>query len=161
MNFSENIKFTNSEVKCIFDNDRYQNFAKLMVDTANGTVKEYTKEEANAKIRQKMFEVLGVDEGCSRKELRKAIRRHKVDVFEVIEETVQMLLVSGWGDNAFFKEFVEMKSMADGDTNEFYTPDDVILTVAELAGNHHDLIRQRLGSGKTFQVKTSWYGVRF
>ena len=55
------------------------------------------------------------------KELRKAIRRHKIDVFEIIEETVENLLVSGWGENPFFNEFVEIKSMADGDTNDLCT----------------------------------------
>lgn len=155
------MKFTNSEVRCIFDNDKYANFSQLMIDAAKNEVKQYTKAEANDKIREVMFKVLGVEEGCSRKELRRAIRRHRQDVFEVIEETVQNLLVSGWGENPFFNEFVEMKSMALGDTNEFYVPDEVILTVSELSGNHHDIIRQRLGAGKTFPVKTSWYGVKF
>lgn len=92
--------------------------------------------------------------------IRKAFRRHKTDVFEVIEETVENLLVSGWGTNPFFNEFVEIKNMADGDTNEFYVTDDVILTVSELSGNHHNLLRQRLTEGETFRVKTSWYGVK-
>ena len=51
--------------------------------------------------------------------------------------------------------------MNDGDTNEFYVPDDSILTVSELSGNHHDIVRQRLAEGSTFRVKTSWYGVKF
>ena len=51
--------------------------------------------------------------------------------------------------------------MALGDTNEFYVPDESILTVSEVSGNHHDLFRQRLGEGRTFAVKTSWYGVKF
>ena len=50
--------------------------------------------------------------------------------------------------------------MADGDTNEFYVPDEVILTVSELSGNHHDIIRQRLAEGQTFSVRTSWYGIK-
>ena len=62
-----------------------------------------------------------------RQELHKAIRRHKIDVFEVIEETVENLLVSGWGDNPFFNEFVEVKSMNIGDTNEFYVPDEMCI----------------------------------
>lgn len=154
------MKFSNSEVRCIFDNDKYANFSKLMLDTAKNEIKQYTVAEANDKIRDVMFQVLGVDKNCSKKELRRAIRRHKDDVFEVIEETVQNLLVSGWGENPFFNEFVEMKSMNLGDTNEFYVPDEVILTVSELSGGHHNMIRQRLGGGQTFSVKTSWYGVK-
>lgn len=88
------------------------------------------------------------------------MRRHKLDVFEVIEETLDDLLVSGWGENPFFREFVEEKFMNLGDTNEFWVNDDVILTVSEISGNHHSLWRQRLGAGHAFSVKTSRYGVK-
>lgn len=153
------INFSNAATGAVFANHDYANFSQLMLDTAKGT-ERVSKEEANNKIREVMFEVLGVDQNATRREIHKAIRKHKTDVFEVIEETVENLLVSGWGENPFFREFVEMKSMADGDTNIFYTPDEVILTVAETSGNHHNLFRQRLGGGKTFAVKTSWYGVK-
>lgn len=154
--------FSNPEVRCIFDNGKgtHADFSKLMIETAKGEIQKYSVKEANDKIREKMYEVLGVSPDCKKTELRKAIRRHKTDIFEVIEETVQNLLVSGWGANPFFNEFVEIKSMNDGDTNEFYVPDEMILTVSELAGNHHDMIRQKLAAGKTFTVKTSWYGVK-
>jgi len=154
------INFSNSDVREMFsDEAKYMDFSQLMYDTAHGK-QQVTKEEANDKIRELMFSVLGVDSKCNRKELRKAIRRHKVDVFEVIEETVENLLITGWGENPFFKEFVEIKNLADGDTNEFYVEDEVILTVSEVSGNHHDLIRQKLGEGDTFAVKTGWYGIK-
>ena len=154
------LSFSNDTVRNIFAETDYIDFSRLMFDTARGEEK-VSKEEANGKIREIMFNILGVDEKASRKTLRQAIRRHKNDIFEVIENTVEDLLVSGWGDNPFFNEFVEIRSAADGDTNSFYTEDEVILTVSELSGNHHDLIRQRLGEGKSFSVKTSWYGARF
>lgn len=72
------------------------------------------------------------------------MRRHKLDVFEVIEETLDDLLVSGWGENPFFREFVEEKFMNLGNTNEFWVNDDVILTVSEVSGNHHDLCLIRI-----------------
>lgn len=151
--------FSNNDVREIFTNNDYVQYSQLMVDTAKGQ-EQVSKEDANKKIREIMFSVLGVDEDCDRKTLRKAIRKHKVDIFEVIEETVENLLVSGWGENPFFNEFVEIKSMADGDTNEFYVKDDIILSVSELSGNHHDIIRQRLNEGSSFKVKTSWYGIK-
>lgn len=155
------LNFTNECVNKVFSENDYDfgEYTQLMFETGMGTNQVDTK-EANDKIREIMFSVLGVDEKCSKKELRRAIRRHKIDIFEIIEETVENLLVSGWGENPFFNEFVEIKSMADGDTNEFYVPDEMILTVSELSGNHHDLIRQRLSEGQTFSVKTSWYGVK-
>lgn len=153
------IRFTHDSTNNVFAAVDYNGFSNLMFDAASGV---YAKSEAetNDKIREVFRQILGVEENCSRKDLRKAIRKHKVDVFEVIEETVANLLVSGWGDNPFFNDFVETRSMALGDTNEFYVPYEGILTVSEVSGNHHNLIRQRLGEGETFHVKTGWYGVK-
>lgn len=137
------LSFSNECVRKVFVENDYNDFSRLMFDTARGEEK-VSKDEANSKIREIMFNILGVDEKASRKTLRQAIRRHKNDIFEVIENTVEDLLVSGWGDNPFFNEFVEIRSAADGDTNSFYTEDDVILTVSELSGNHHDLNSNRV-----------------
>ena len=150
-----------ADIQAAFENeDMLMGFSQLMLDTAKNTVETYTIKEANAKIREKFNAILGVDEKSTKKELRRAIRKHKVDIFEVIEETLENLLVSGWGDNPFFNEFVEMRNASIGDTNEFYSEDETMLTVSELSGNHHSLIRQRLGFGESFRVKTSWYGVK-
>lgn len=132
------INFSNESTRLVFADKDFNEFKQLMFDTASNNQK-VTKEEANDKIREIMFSVLGVDENSSRAEVRRAIRRHKIDIFEIIEETVENLLVSGWGANPFFNEFVEIKSMALGDTNEFYVPDETILTVSEVSGNHHDI----------------------
>ena len=104
------IKFSNPETRTVFAVNSYGDFSKLMFDTARGQEK-VNKDEANDKIKEVMSQVLGVDETSNRRELRKAIRRHKIDIYEVIEETVVNLLVSGWGDNPFFNENVEIKSM--------------------------------------------------
>lgn len=156
-------RFTNESTRLVFSqpNRVFDDFNKLMFNTGLGVFEGgITKEQANDKIREVMFEVLGVDSSVSKKELRKAIRRNKVAVYEVIEEVVPNLLKTGWQDNPFFRDYVEFKSMNDGDTNEFYVEDEVILTVSELSGNHHDLVRQRLGEGSTFGVRTSWYGIK-
>lgn len=73
---------------------------------------------------------------------------------------MEELLISGWGDNPFFRDFVEVKNIAAGDQNVFYIPDNSILTVSKFSGNHHDLIRQKLGMGEEFSVTTNWYGIR-
>ena len=52
------------------------------------------------------------------------------------------------------------RNLNDGDTNIFYVEDDTVLTVGKVSGNHHDLMRQRLGAGESFSVPMSWYGVK-
>lgn len=156
----QKINFSTENLRNVFATKDFNEFSQLMFDTGMG-VPKVDKKVANDKIREVMFSILGVNQNSSRKELKKAIRRHGVEIFEVIEETVENLLVSGWGSNPFFNEFVEIRNANDGDTNEFYVKDDVILTVSEVSGNHHDLLRQRLAEGQTFRVKTSWYGVNF
>lgn len=153
------LNFSSNNAKEVFAIHSYEDFSQLMFDTGMGQA-QVAKEEANAKIREIFFQILGINETTNRKDIRKAIRRNQVAIFEVIEETVENLLVSGWGANPFFNEFVEIKNFADGDTNEFYVPDECILTVAEVAGNHHDLLRQKLTEGSTFRVKTGWYGIK-
>lgn len=136
-------------------------FTKLMIDTAHGVNAEnYSAADSTEAIRNRFREVLGVAADCSRKEMHRAIRRHKQDIYEVIEDTIEDLRVSGWSDNPFFNEYVEQKNIALGDVNDFYVEDDSLLTISKFSGNHHDLIRQKLGAGESFTVKTSWYGVK-
>lgn len=135
-------------------------FTKLAVDLYYNRVEQFSKNDASRALKKKFSDVLGVPEDCTGKDLRRAINRHKHDIFELIEDTIDEMLVSGWGDNPFFNEFVDSRNIALGDRNEFYVPDNSVLTVSEFSGNHHDLIRQKLAPGQSFQVKTRWYGVK-
>lgn len=69
------------------------------------------------------------------------------------------MLTSGWTDNEFFRDYVEVKNLALGDANEFETVDETVLTVGKLSGDHWDIDRQRLGIGETFRVPTYWVGL--
>ena len=153
-NFSMDVR------EALVDADKYANFSKLMLDTAHGKVESYSDAEANDKIREIFHSIMGTTKESSKREIRNAMRKHKYDIFEVIEEVVEDKLVSGWGENPFFREFVEMKSAAFGDKNEFVTEDKSVLTVAEISGGHHNIERQALGFGEVFSVKTSWIGLK-
>lgn len=155
MNFSANIQdaFDNDEVK-------YMGFSKLLVDTAKGVFEGgITKADANKEIRDRFRLIMGIDEKASAKEVRRAIKRNKQEIFEVIEDTVEELLTSGWTENEFFHDFVEIKNLALGDTNEFKTEDKTVLSVGRISGNHWDIDRQKLGMGETFRVPTYWVGL--
>lgn len=139
----------------------HNEFTRLLVDTANGRVQNYTAEDANTSLRNKFREVMHLSENFTRKEYRRAMRRYSNEIFELIEDTLEILMGKGWGENPFFRQFVEERNIGVGDENLFYVDDNTMLTVSKFSGNHHDLIRQKLGSGESFTVPTSWYGVNY
>lgn len=149
-------------VKNVFENDEsnYDSFNKLMLDYSHDMLDGISAREANDKIVEIFRNIIGCDEKSTKAEIRRGIRRNQNLIFDLIEVVIDDALISGWQDNPFFKEFVEVRNLAMHDKNEFYVPDDSVLSVMKVSGNHHDLLRQRLGAGKTFSVETSWYGIK-
>ena len=146
----------------VFENDetKFAAFSKLMLDAASGNFEEgITAKDANEKIISMFRQVIGLDEKANKIEVRKAIRRNQAALFAIIEEVVEDLLVTGWQNNEFFKEFCDIKNLALGDQNEFYVADDSILSVSRIADGHWDIDRQRLGAGRRFSVETATYGL--
>ena len=154
MNFAAN-------VQTVFNNDvnDFMAFSELLTDVALGR-QAVSKEEANKKIVEVFQSVLGIDKNSRPGDVRRAIRRNQALVFDIIEETVQTLLVTGWGNDPFFQKYVDQRNLALGDKNEFYAEDDSILSVMRVSGNHHDIIRQRLGAGKVESIATYWCAVK-
>lgn len=133
-----------------------------MLNTSYGRPSgKFSTEDSNTAIRKYFETELGIPEGCKDvKIIKRALRRNKVRFFEIIEDTVEDLLVSGWRDNEFFERFVEIKNLQIGQKNLFYVPDESILTVSEFSGDHNDLIRQKLGAGQEFSVNVRNYGIK-
>ena len=152
----------NANVRDVFENDeaKFAAFNQLMLDVANNNLEDdITIKEANAKITTMFKKIIGCDEHSTKAEIRKAIRKNQQVLFDLIEEVVPNLLQSGWQDNPFFNEFVEIRNIDIGDQNVFYTEDETILSVSKVSGNHWDIDRVKLGKGKSFSVETSWYGI--
>lgn len=149
------------------------NDAVITFDEANNTLKDLylgnemfasdgrkvSKTEANDKARSILFAITGLDKKSSHRDVLRAMRKHKDEVFEVIEDTIDIAVTKGWNESEFFNTYVETKNLSAGDENEFWTDDEVYLTVSKVAGNHHDLSLQRLASGKSYRVTTSKYGI--
>ena len=100
--------------------------------SANG--EKYTDEAA----RNAFAKVLDIDLTKGDKLTYSAWRKHKIEVFEVIEEVLKVTLPDAWDKSYFYNELVEIKNLALGDKNEFIVED----------------------SSKTFTVGTEWFGVR-
>lgn len=155
MNFDANVRE-------IFENDesRFSAFKKLMMDTASGCLEEgISIKEANEKIVSMFKQIIGVGEGARKADVQRAIKDNEKVLFRLIEEVVPNLLRTGWQDNPFFNEFVEVRNIDIGDKAIFTTDDETILSVSKVSGNHWDIDRQRLGKGTSFSVETSWYGL--
>ena len=104
-------KFVNFDtaVKAAFENDEsmYMDFSKLMNDVMHNELDGITVKQANDKIVEMFHKVLGTNSASSKVEIRKAIRRNQIALYEIIEEIVDNALVSGWEQNPFFKEYVD------------------------------------------------------
>ena len=155
------VKFSASTRDAFENNENnYVNFSQMLTDYGKGVFQSgITKADADALIKEQFNRILGIDENSKPRDIRYAIEEHKLEIFRVIEETIDNLLTTGWTDNEFFRDFVEIKNLALGDTNEFHTVDESVLTVGKLSGNHWDIDRQQLGYGKDFRVETYWIGL--
>ena len=136
-------KFMNFDavVRNAFNNDEadYMAFQQLLMDASKGEVEGYSKKEVNDKIVSIFRNAIGCDEHSTAKEIRRAIRRNQAVVFDLLEEVIEDMLVSGWQNDPFMMKYVDTRNMALGDKNEFYTEDDSMLSVMRISGNHHDI----------------------
>jgi hypothetical protein len=158
----KNLMTFNATVQNAFnnENEKFMNFCQLLLDAARRDVKDYSAKEANKKIVEKFRAALGIEANDRPQHVRRAIRANKDLVFTLIEETIEEMIISGMMENPFFMQFVETKNLALGDENDFYVEDDSILSVSKIAGNSHNMIRQRLGAGRHFSVAGEWFGIK-
>jgi hypothetical protein len=159
----KNLMTFNATVQNAFenDNDKFMSFSELLLDAARGEVKDYSAKDANKKIVEKFRAALGISENDRPQAIKRAIRANKDLVFTLIEETIEEMIITGWMENPFFVQYVDSKNLALGDENDFYVEDDSILSVSKVSGNHHNMIRQRLGAGRHYSVAGEWFGIKF
>lgn len=135
---------------------------KLIYDSAVGKriPTEYAnQDEREDAIRQKLFETLGVSV-YEKNSFRKAMRKHKGEVYEIQEEIIDQVLVNGdYAKDSFFTQFVDLKNKQLGDENTFYIEGDNELTVAEFSGSHFNLKRRRVDVGESFGVEMKDFGL--
>ena len=162
--------FSTANLERVFskpEND-YEGFKQFLFDYTHGKEvydedgEKVTSAKANAKINKVCFDILGLDpeQKYTKRDIHRAMKRHGQELFEVIEETIDFKVTTGFEENEFFNAFVESKNIAQGDRNEFWADKDVILTVAKSSGDHHDYSMQKLAEGEAFTVKTSNYAIK-
>lgn len=130
----------------------------LCVDARRNRVGNFSAENekyVDEAARAAFVEILGTD-----KLTYQAWRKHKVEIFEIIEETLNQTLPDAWDNSPFYNELVEVKNYLLGQKNEFVVEDNSVLVVSKFSGNHWNIDRQKLPAGKTFDVETEWFAVR-
>lgn len=166
-------RFSTQHLKNVFaEEGKYENFRKLCYDLNHGNeIFEYdedgnkrliNKSEANKAVRKVLMEIceLAEEDVKSKKKRKRALKSHLNEVFEVIEEDVDFKVSTAFKDSEWFNEYVDMRNIALGDDEEYWTDDDIMLSVAKISGDHHDLTMQHLGEGESFKVQTSSYGMK-
>lgn len=156
----------NDRVQAVFGTEEnFEGFRNLRQDLKAGVKiyneegQEVSKKEAENTILTYCRNILGVNENSSKRDIHRALKKYGTELFEVIEEDIDIQVEEGFKESEFFNKFVEMKNLKRGDRNEFWTEQEVLLSVVKIAGDHHDFTLQRLGSGEATSVTTSVYGI--
>ena len=129
-------------------------FTQLCIDAYQGTVSSYsTGNEAciNKAVRESFFEILGEDKITHRN-----WKKHKDEIYEIIEESLNLTLPNAWNESQFYNTLVEVRNGLLGVKNEFVVNDPSTLVVAEFSGNHYTTDRQKLPGKRSFSLPTSW-----
>lgn len=127
---------------------------KVMVDTARGSVDKFSVKDGNKVVKEALIEICGSTNPDYR-----VFRKHKNEIFEIVEVALDQVVTSGWQDNTFFNQFVDFRDLNLGDKNEFVVEQDSILSVSKIARGNLDIKTQRIDAGAVFSVPISTYGL--
>ena len=130
LNFSENAIKVFSEMKT-----DYESMNNLMQDLAlgkeiydNKNKKVVSNSEANSKILTFSKKILGItSEKPTRKEIRRAFRDNGREWFDIIEDTIDVVVSTGFDESEWFNALSETRNIARGDRQDFYVNDECIL----------------------------------
>jgi len=114
--------------------------------------------ESNEKLRKAFADLMEFSTDGDAKEARKLFRRHKTEIFEIIEEIIDETLNEGLKDQ--FEGFAEYRNLAWGDKNLFVTPGNQIFRVALVSDGNGNIRRQRLRDGQEFSVDLDTYAIK-
>lgn len=167
------VRFSSEHLRNVFaEENKYENFKKLTYDLNNGNdIYEYddegnqrkiSKKEANKAVRKILMEVcdLTEDDLKSNKRRKRAIEMHHNELFELIESDIDFKVNTAFHESEWFNEFVDMRNIALGDDEEYWTREKIMFIVAEVASDNHDYTLQYLNEGTYSKIHTKKYGVK-
>lgn len=159
--FKQNTLDAFAKHNCTYDQfnnlmqDRY--FGRDCFDKDGHKVDGYT---ADQQIVAVFNDVLGIDyKNATKRERKRAMEDHGKELFRIMEDTIDIAKERGFQANEWYNQFVEERNLAMGDDNLFTTNDEVILNVARVSGDHHDISLRRLGGNESYSLPMFTYGV--
>lgn len=135
-----------------------KNIVKLAVDLAKGKVQNFSVEESNETLRKAFADLMEFSLDGSGQIDRKTFRKHKVEIFEILEEVINESLQEGLKNQ--FDGFAEYRNLAWGDQNLFKTPANQIFRVSLVSDGNGNIRRQRLRDGQEFSVSLDTYAIK-
>jgi len=135
----------NDRVQGIFGSEEnYEGFKNLRQDLREGVKmfdaegNEITKKQAENTILTYARQILGLGENPTKRDINRALKKYGNELFEVIEDEIDLAVEEGFKADEWFDKYVDNKNLKRGDRNEFWTDEDVLLSVVKVAGDHHD-----------------------
>lgn len=133
----------------------------LSIDLATNKVPtKYTRKDANEALRVEIQKEYGLDIEDLKHMSRRGFRRHKNDIFELIEVTLDARIEDAVQNSEWFADLVEYRNLALGDTNIFKVPSNEYFKISMIANGTQNLRRQRLTEAEDFPIKPHTYGVK-
>lgn len=136
-----------------------QKMKDLAKDLALRNKMEFSTEDSNDALRVMIQEAEGITLDDIQKMSRKQLRRHKFEIFELIEVSLDAK-IDDFARTSGLEDLVEYRNIALGDANLFTTPDNTYFKVSMIAEGTKNLRRQRLRDGEEFMVNTNPHGVK-
>ncbi len=122
----------------------------LMFDSANGIEifdtendRVMTKKEVDDKIKEICFDMTGLNEKSTDKQIRNALKSEKSrEFFDVVSEIIQVKKVETLEGIDLFNKYVETITVADGNAHEFWSEKETYLQIEKVSGSHHDFCKR-------------------
>ena len=120
--------------------ENYEGFKKLTYDLNHNPNEMFddegnkiTKREAESAVRKFVYAIMGLNENSTKRDRNRAMKKHGIELFEVMEEEIDIKVETGFKESEFFNNYVETRNLSRGDRQEFWTDDKVILsTIAKI-----------------------------
>ncbi|AYP68248.1 hypothetical protein PQE75_gp231 [Bacillus phage vB_BcoS-136] len=140
-----------------------KHIVKLAIDLAKGKSindgkKNFSAEESNDTLRKAFADLMEYSLEGDGKIDRKTFRKHKIAIFEILEEIINETLQEGLRSQ--FDGFAEYRNLAWGDTNLFKVPANQIFRIALVSDGNGNIRRQRLRDGEEFMVSLDTYAIK-